>query len=324
VQILTEYPGSPNIDFQDPGTMKFLNVWFGSDNIFKGSSKKLSYENNRSNFSIKTVLKGEMVYVIDGREKLVEPGTFLVINKGTKYNCYIDAEEPVVDVSVQITDKTLTEAFRLSSANDRELLDAADSYNNPVQLETISFMDKLSHHLLCQIADQERDCMQRDETKINLLARYFRLQHHQYAKQFEGLKNEHATTKKEILKRVHLAKDFLHSNYKHPINLEQVAVAACLSPGHMIRKFQEVFEITPYQYLRNLRLRKAVELLGCSNMSVQQITYAIGFESPSSFIRAFRQYYRNTPMNVRKLYQASEGLPPLPFSAECRDAWADS
>ena len=322
MQILTEYPGCPKIDFQKPETIQFLDVWFGSDNVFKGSSKNLSYENNTSNFSIKTALKGEIVYVIDGNEKLVEPGTFLVINKGTKYNCYIDSDAAVVDVSVQITDKTLRDACNSSLNNDRTLLDVAPfSGNSPVHLETISFMDKQAHHLLCQIADEDRHSMQRDEYKISLLNRYFKLHNHRHAKQFEELKNEHATTKKEILKRVHMAKDFIHSNYRSSINLEQVAVAACLSPGHMLRKFQEVFNITPYQYLRNLRLRKAVELLGCADLSVQQISAAIGFESPSSFIRAFRQYYRATPVRVRKLYHASESLPPLPFCAEFWDVW---
>lgn len=322
MKILTKYPGSPKINFQNPETMQFLDVWFGADNIFKGSSKKLSYENNMSNFSIKTALKGEIMYVVDGGEKLVEPGTFLVINKGTKYNCYIDAEEDVQDVSVQITDRTLAEAFNSSTEDDGVLVDTAPfNHDSSFHLETINFTDKQFHYLLWQIADEDGDSMQRDEIKISLLQRYFKLHNLRHARQFEGIKNEHATTKSEILKRVHLAKDFLHSNYKCAINLDQVAVAACLSPGHMIRKFQEVFDTTPYQYLRNLRLRKAVELLGCTDLSVQQITSAIGFESPSSFIRAFRQYYQSTPVRVRKLYHASEDLPPLPFASEFWDVW---
>jgi AraC-like DNA-binding protein len=124
-----------------------------------------------------------------------------------------------------------------------------------------------------------------------------------YSDQFRILNsivNKNASTRVEILKRVNLAKDFLHTNYAGPINLQQVARAAFLSPSYLIRKFTEAFKITPYQYLRNLRFKKAQELIINTDLNIDQIAINLGFESTSSFIRAFKEIYMVTPGGMRK------------------------
>ncbi|MBD0332991.1 MAG: helix-turn-helix transcriptional regulator [Chitinophagaceae bacterium] len=112
--------------------------------------------------------------------------------------------------------------------------------------------------------------------------------------------SESRTVKSEVLKRVNLAKDFLHSNYAEQINLQQIAMAACMSCSHLIRKFNEVFGVTPYQYLRSLRLQMAVRLLLNTNNTIEQVAVEVGFESCSSFIRAFKEVYKSSPSIYRK------------------------
>ena len=304
MQVLTKYPGAPVINQSNPEAIQFLNTWYNTDNIFKGRSKKISYENNYSNFSIKTSFNGPIMYVVDGNEKLVEPGTFLVINKNIKYACYIDSPEEVEDISLQFTNDTISDIFNGLSKTDKALLDlpfTMDPFSVPI--ETISFVNEQFGNILTQMAQPRLDTLHRDELKTQLVNLYFTNYHREQVGQFKQIDNENAATKFEIFKRVHTAKDFLHSNYTKQIDLNQVARAACISPSHLIRKFNEVLKTTPYQYLRKLRLEKAVYLLKKSNLPVEQITTSLGFECPSSFIRTFRQTYHTTPNAFRKQFK---------------------
>jgi transcriptional regulator GlxA family with amidase domain len=54
------------------------------------------------------------------------------------------------------------------------------------------------------------------------------------------------------------------------------------------------------QYLLMLRLGKAARLLESTEMRVKEITFAVGYEHPSSFVRAFRKTYATSPGDYRK------------------------
>jgi transcriptional regulator GlxA family with amidase domain len=54
------------------------------------------------------------------------------------------------------------------------------------------------------------------------------------------------------------------------------------------------------RYLLNLRLRKAVHLLETTDMRIKEITFAVGYEHPSSFVRAFRKSHAVSPGSYRK------------------------
>ncbi|MDR2040069.1 MAG: helix-turn-helix transcriptional regulator [Bacteroidales bacterium] len=53
--------------------------------------------------------------------------------------------------------------------------------------------------------------------------------------------------------------------------------------------------MTPGEYLRNYRLRKACQLLVESNMRINEVTFEVGFSSASYFNRVFYKAYHMTP-----------------------------
>lgn len=68
-----------------------------------------------------------------------------------------------------------------------------------------------------------------------------------------------------------------------------------LSRTHLNRKMKELTGESPASYIRQLRLRKSVQLLKQHNLTVSEIAFAVGFSSPSYFTQAFRDYYGVTP-----------------------------
>ncbi|MEC0210684.1 helix-turn-helix transcriptional regulator [Paenibacillus ehimensis] len=95
---------------------------------------------------------------------------------------------------------------------------------------------------------------------------------------------------------------YLDAEYRNPdLGTADMADHVRISPRHLNSLFKKAFGFTPYQYLLNLRIRKAKELLGSKrSMSVQQIAEMTGFRNSSNFIATFRKHERITPDQYRQ------------------------
>ena len=58
--------------------------------------------------------------------------------------------------------------------------------------------------------------------------------------------------------------------------------------------------LTPADYIRTLRLRRAAELLTDEKTSVAEVSYKVGIEDPHYFIKLFKQQYGITPKKYQK------------------------
>ena len=109
-----------------------------------------------------------------------------------------------------------------------------------------------------------------------------------------------ASTRLEIFKRIAASKDFMESNYASDLNLESIAGIASMNSQHFLRMFKQVYSITPHQYLIDVRLRRARELLETTELTINEICENIGFESPFSFSVLFKKRHGVTPTQFRK------------------------
>ena len=96
------------------------------------------------------------------------------------------------------------------------------------------------------------------------------------------------------------ARDYLHAHLSAPVSLSNVAVAACLSPFHLLRVFQAVFHQTPHQYLNDCRLDRAKFLLEKTRIPVTAICLECGFSSLGSFSALFHKRCGISPRAWRK------------------------
>jgi AraC-like DNA-binding protein len=106
------------------------------------------------------------------------------------------------------------------------------------------------------------------------------------------------STRKELFKRLTIAKEFLDANLGRKINVDEVARVASLSPHHFKRTFKKLFGHAPHDYHVRKRLAYSRQLIEGGGLSVSEICHLAGFEDPSSFIRLFRNNYGCTPGNV--------------------------
>jgi transcriptional regulator GlxA family with amidase domain len=100
---------------------------------------------------------------------------------------------------------------------------------------------------------------------------------------------------------------YLRNHLAEPLDLQQLSVRFAMSSRTLIRRFKAATGETPMAWLQKLRIDKAKMLLESSNISIEQLTRAIGYEDVSSFRKLFQQFTRLTP----KAYRNQFSLNPI-------------
>jgi AraC family transcriptional regulator len=97
---------------------------------------------------------------------------------------------------------------------------------------------------------------------------------------------------------------YIEEHLDEQLSLNHLAALAGFSPFHFHRIFQRVTGETPKEYLRRLRLERAVYRLKVSPDSVLTIALEAGFKTHESFTRAFLQQYEMNPSEFRATLKA--------------------
>lgn len=95
------------------------------------------------------------------------------------------------------------------------------------------------------------------------------------------------------------ALDYMRTNYMMDFPMDSLSELCHLSPTHFRRTFRQIMGKSPLEYLIHLRITKASALLRTTEMSILDISEAVGFRSVSSFNRHFREIMNDTPKNWR-------------------------
>lgn len=102
-----------------------------------------------------------------------------------------------------------------------------------------------------------------------------------------------------LYRRLLQAKSFIERHYAEPVDLDNIADEAFFSRFHFIRLFDRIYGDTPHRYLRKVRIRKAMRLLG-EGIPVAEVCEAVGFESLSSFSGLFSRMNGVSPSVYRR------------------------
>lgn len=87
---------------------------------------------------------------------------------------------------------------------------------------------------------------------------------------------------------------YIEQHYGENLTLEQLASTANYSPYHFNRQFRSITGRTPMEYLRNLRMQKAVQMLR-DGASVSATALNCGFNSPNYFCKVFHEEFGYPP-----------------------------
>ncbi len=93
---------------------------------------------------------------------------------------------------------------------------------------------------------------------------------------------------------------YLKQHYAEPIPLETLARLACMSRNKLTTAFKQAHGLTITEYIQELRLEKAKDLLLNSDWDVGEIAGTVGYKLHRSFSEAFKEATGITPSEFRR------------------------
>ncbi|NOU85614.1 helix-turn-helix domain-containing protein [Paenibacillus sp. LMG 31460] len=112
---------------------------------------------------------------------------------------------------------------------------------------------------------------------------------------------ELSNTREKIMKQiVNKVIDAIHEHYHTPISLESCADAHGITSYNLSKEFKQYTGTNFIDYLTNIRLEKAKELLRTTDMKMNDIAERVGYQ-PTYFIRIFKKVEGTTPGRYREM-----------------------
>ncbi|MDT3425096.1 AraC family transcriptional regulator [Paenibacillus forsythiae] len=117
----------------------------------------------------------------------------------------------------------------------------------------------------------------------------------------------------EWLNRMKDALEYMERHMTEPVNMEDIARAACSSPFHFQRMFNLLTGVTVAEYIRKRRLTLAAQELAMTPARVLDVALKYGYDSPEAFAKAFRKAHGLTPSAAREPGAVLKAFPRLSF-----------
>jgi len=100
---------------------------------------------------------------------------------------------------------------------------------------------------------------------------------------------------KELHPALRKAIDFIRREYRGKITLGQLSRKCGLGPSRLSELFRHSFGLSPLQYVDDLKIKKADQLLNSSDMNISQIAEYLGFSSVHYFSRFYKKHTGTPP-----------------------------
>ena len=93
---------------------------------------------------------------------------------------------------------------------------------------------------------------------------------------------------------------YIKANFKEPLSNGAVSRALKYHPYYLGALFRTHLGKTPREYIDEVRLAHAAELLALTDGGISEISAECGYKTPEHFTRRFKLHYGQTPTEWRK------------------------
>lgn len=284
--------------------LKYYQLNF--DNIIIHSRlKEFEKEVPDSGLSIKLGVKGQENYIINKERYTTSSNHFLIVNRHQQFDCYLKSKEIIEGFCFYLSDEVINEAHRsLYETIGAHLEDPFRKLQ-----KSFSFLERIYHlnenqlgHFLALLRPQllqpkASEDLDFDAVFFQLASTLLTTQLN-IRQQIDQIPSARLATRKELYRRLCMAHHYIHDNFTKDIQLEKLARVAMLSKFHLLRTYKQIYGVTPYKQVLQLRLAKAKELMG-KDYGLEEIAFMLGFSDRRSFTKAFKKCFQMPPSDFR-------------------------
>lgn len=285
--------------------MKYNKILVNGTEIISECAYDSCYPASTGKYALHVVLSGEVDFTLEKRSITLVPGSFIFLNPDTSYTKK-NASQIEANMLTILFEPDYIHEFEGSSLFKEYLSSECSENFKHREWRLVEFIYPLMSNIkfnvmqLMKLVDNRSVDLRLIVEYLNYtLLDYYEIYESEVIKREASLQFLNGSTKTEILKRLSMARDYMISNYKNRIQLDEIAQAACLSVNHLLRTFKQAYQQSPHQFLTKVRLHQAKYLLRNTDYPVGEIVDIVGFECPSSFIRLFRNSFNMTPGQYR-------------------------
>ena len=106
-------------------------------------------------------------------------------------------------------------------------------------------------------------------------------------------------TRNSYIQSINRASHYIATHLDETIDVKTLAGVANLSDFHFCRIFKAIKGEPPIAFIARIRIETAAQLLRYSSLTIEEIAYNIGYESPASLSKAFKNRYGISPTLYR-------------------------
>ncbi|MBD2864165.1 helix-turn-helix domain-containing protein [Paenibacillus oceani] len=225
------------------------------------------------------VTSGRVVYRMLGQDVTLEQGDILFIPAGTSRSCHNDKE----------LHQKYSAHFTSSGNADTELFPLRDKGFYTDKIHNDHYFRQRFSMLLMQWFNRSSGsspliCEGILSELIGLIIQ-------------DSQKQRSSAIKHELMNRL---QTYIVHNHCQPIKLSDLAEYVDRSPNHITKLFKETLGQTPVDYIHQVKIAVACELLQSSRMTIAEISDHLGYCEQSHFHRVFKTITGFTPSVVQK------------------------
>ncbi len=228
------------------------------------------------------VLSGHMEVKLDQQEATAEQGDLVVINSNVLHSGYCDGT-PM---------ETLVLIFEMEALSH-------EFFNQNILYEPLIYGDPQIKEIMLRIyrENEERAIGYRLACKGALMQLLVYLSRN-YGR--EMLSDSESMKRTKKLERLNTVNQYIEKHYTEQVSNKELAELLHLSEDRFNHLFKEGMGMPPLQYINEVRLKKAMNLLKKGEYTASEVADVVGFSDYNHFGRMFRRYFGCTPMQARK------------------------
>lgn len=182
---------------------------------------------------------------------------------------------------------------------------AAEAIMRALDMERVTIYEESAEQPLGELFNQLIQCIdhrgQNTDMEVSSELYKFLLQ----LRTFGMLNNQPSLS--QYYKRLTPVVDWMEQHMAHNIGLQEISDYSGIGINGLHELFQQAFDMSPYSYLIQLRLRQAKRiLLEQPQLALREVAEQTGFNDVSHFVATFRKKEGVTPGKYRQLYMATE------------------
>jgi AraC-like DNA-binding protein len=93
---------------------------------------------------------------------------------------------------------------------------------------------------------------------------------------------------------------YITEHYREPLSIRELSDMAGLSPGYYCKQFNRMTGYNPKEYITQMRINKALEMLSFEELSLREIAKYVGYEDEFYFSRVFKHVTGTSPSYYAK------------------------